>query len=67
MTLSVLTNDCIKKGRNYHDGGTRYNTSYIQGVGMGTLTDALAAVKYNVYDKQTITMENLLSAMKNNL
>jgi formate C-acetyltransferase len=66
MTLSVLTNDCIKKGRNYHDGGTRYNTSYIQGVGLGTLTDALAAIKYHIYDHQTLPMEQLLSAMKNN-
>jgi formate C-acetyltransferase len=66
MTLSVLTSDCIKKGRNYHDGGPRYNTSYIQGVGIGTLTDALAAIKYNVFDHGKMTMEQLLAAMKDN-
>ncbi|NLK41631.1 MAG: formate C-acetyltransferase/glycerol dehydratase family glycyl radical enzyme, partial [Planctomycetes bacterium] len=30
MMLSVLTDDCIRKGRNYHNGGPRYNTTYIQ-------------------------------------
>jgi trans-4-hydroxy-L-proline dehydratase len=29
-------------GQDYHDGGARYNTSYIQGVGIGTITDALS-------------------------
>jgi formate C-acetyltransferase len=66
MTLSVLTSDCIKKARNYHDGGPRYNTTYIQGVGIGTLTDALAAIKDTVFDRKTITMEQLLVALKSN-
>ena len=43
--LSLLIDDCIATGRDYHDGGARYNTSYIQGVGLGTITDALAALK----------------------
>lgn len=64
MFLSVLTDDCIKKGLNYHNGGPRYNSTYIQGVGLGTLTDALAAVKYNVYDKKTASMETLLKALR---
>lgn len=44
--LSVITNDCIEKGKDYNDGGARYNTSYIQGVGIGTACDSLAAIKY---------------------
>ena len=43
--LSVITNDCIARGRDYNAGGARYNTSYIQGVGIGTITDSLAAIK----------------------
>ena len=38
--LSLLIDDCIASGRDYHDGGARYNTSYIQGVGLGTISDA---------------------------
>lgn len=64
MFMSVLTDDCIQKGLNYHNGGPRYNSTYIQGVGLGTLTDALAAVKYNVFDKKTITMKTLLDAQR---
>lgn len=61
--LSVITNDCIKKGMDYNAGGARYNTSYIQGVGIGTVTDCLAAIKYNVYDKQKFTMTQLTQAL----
>ncbi|MCI0499258.1 MAG: glycyl radical protein [Planctomycetales bacterium] len=64
MFMSVLTDDCIKKGLNYHNGGPRYNSTYIQGVGLGTLTDALAAVKYNVFDQKTVTMQTLLDALR---
>jgi trans-4-hydroxy-L-proline dehydratase len=42
--LSVLTDDCIERGIDYNAGGARYDTAYIQGVGMGTLTDSLAAL-----------------------
>jgi formate C-acetyltransferase len=66
MMLSILTDDCIKKARNYHNGGPRYNTTYIQGVGIGTLTDALAAIQYNVFDKKTLSITQLLSSMKAN-
>ena len=55
--LSVVTNDCISNAKDYNAGGARYNTNYIQGVGIGTVTDCIAAVKYNVYDKKNFTME----------
>ncbi len=61
--LSLLTDDCIASGRDYHDGGARYNTSYIQGVGLGTITDALAALKVHVFDHRTLTMEQMLTLL----
>jgi trans-4-hydroxy-L-proline dehydratase len=61
--LSLLIDDCIATGRDYHDGGARYNTSYIQGVGLGTLTDTMTAIKYHVFERQTISMEALLAAL----
>lgn len=64
--LSVITNDCILRGRDYNAGGARYNTKYIQGVGIGTITDALAAIKYNVFDHQTFTMAELTAAIRDN-
>ncbi len=64
--LSIITNDCITNGKDYNAGGARYNTNYIQGVGIGTITDSLTAVKYNVYDEKKFTMKELLESMKDN-
>ena len=64
--LSIITNDCITKGLDYNAGGARYNTKYIQGVGIGTITDSLSAVKYNVYDEKKFTMQELITAMNDN-
>jgi formate C-acetyltransferase len=61
--LSILVDDCVKKGKDYHAGGARYNTNYIQGVGMGTITDILSAIKHNVYDHGHFTMGELLAAL----
>jgi trans-4-hydroxy-L-proline dehydratase len=62
--LSLMIDDCIAAGRDYHDGGARYNTSYIQCVGLGSLTDALTAVRYHVFDKATLSMGELLTALR---
>lgn len=64
--LSVVTNDCISNAKDYNAGGARYNTNYIQGVGIGTVTDCVASVKYNVYDEKNFTMEELIEAMEHN-
>lgn len=62
--LSIITNDCISRGKDYNAGGARYNTNYIQGVGIGTITDSLAAIKYNVFDEKKFTMEELIEALE---
>ena len=64
--LSIIMNDCIQKGKDYNAGGARYNTSYLQGVGIGTITDALTAIKYNVFDKKKFSMEDLSEAILHN-
>ncbi|UYP01190.1 glycyl radical protein [Oceanotoga sp. DSM 15011] len=64
--LSVIIDDCIKKGKDYNAGGARYNVSYIQGVGIGTITDCFAAMKTQVFDKKNISMKELLMALKEN-
>ena len=64
--LSMLVNDCIAKGRDYNDGGPRYNSTYIMGVAPGTCTDSLAAIKYHVFDHRNLTMDDLLEALHAN-
>jgi formate C-acetyltransferase len=61
--LSLLIDDCIITGRDYHDGGARYNTTYIQGVGLGTITDSMAAIKYHVFDHHTMTWAELFALL----
>ncbi len=63
--LSLVIDDCIITGKDYTDGGARYNTTYIQGVGLGSVTDSLSSVKHHVFDNKNITMKELLKALKN--
>jgi formate C-acetyltransferase len=64
--LSMLIEDCIAKGKDYHDGGPRYNTTYIQNTAPGTCTDSLAAIKYHVFDRKSLSMNELLEALAAN-
>ena len=63
--LSVLIQDCIQKGKDYNNGGPRHNTNYIQCVGIGTITDSLSAIKKHVFEDKTISMDRLLTALRN--
>jgi trans-4-hydroxy-L-proline dehydratase len=60
--LSLLVEDCILSGKDYNDGGARYNTTYIQGVGLGTVTDILTSIKYNIYDMKRISWDEMNQA-----
>jgi formate C-acetyltransferase len=64
--MSLLIDDCIEKGKDYNDGGARYNTSYIQGVGIGSITDALAALKYHVYDTGSLSLLEFIGVLDDN-
>jgi formate C-acetyltransferase len=61
--LSLLIDDCIARGMDYHEGGARYNTTYVQGVGVGTMSDSLSALKYHVFDQHNLTMDEMLQAL----
>lgn len=62
--LSLLLEDCIANARDYNAGGARYNTSYIQGVGLGSITDMLTSIRYNVFDQKNYTLEEIIKAME---
>jgi trans-4-hydroxy-L-proline dehydratase len=61
--LSLLVDDCILNGKDYHDGGSRYDSSYIQGVGMGTITDCLSAIKVHIFEQKTMTLTELIAIL----
>jgi formate C-acetyltransferase len=62
--LSLLVEDCIVNGSDYNSGGARYNTSYIQGVGLGSITDMLTSIRYNIYDYRKLGWEELKKALE---
>lgn len=64
--LSVVIQDCIENGKDYYNGGPRYNTNFIQCVGIGTITDSMSAIRKHVFEDKTFTMDRLLTALRNN-
>ena len=64
--LSLYIDDCIEKGRDYYSGGARYNTTYIQCTGLGTITDCFTTLKKHVFEEGRYTMDEILKACKEN-
>ncbi|MGM0405708.1 MAG: trans-4-hydroxy-L-proline dehydratase [Thermoplasmatota archaeon] len=64
--LSLWINDCVKNGKDYNSGGACYNTQYIQMVGLGTVTDSLASIRYNVFEKGRYEIDEVMEALSNN-
>ena len=64
--LSVVIDDCISKGKDYYNGGPRYNTNYIQCTGLGTVTDSLSTLKKHIFEEKTFSMDRILDAISNN-
>jgi len=61
--LSILIDDCIRKGKDYNNGGARYNNTFIQLVGIGSITDSFSAIKEIVFDTKAISLADLVEAM----
>lgn len=64
--LSGTMPECIRKGRDISDSGTKYNTSGIMCAGIGSAADALAAVEYLVFERNLCSMTELKNALDNN-
>ncbi|MCR4613440.1 MAG: glycyl radical protein [Bacteroidaceae bacterium] len=64
--LSLYIDDCIDKGKDYYSGGARYNTTYIQCTGLGTITDCFTTLKKHVFEEHRYTMDDMLKAVDKN-
>jgi trans-4-hydroxy-L-proline dehydratase len=62
--LSVLTDDCIARGLDYNAGGARYNHTFIQFVGIGSLTDSLAALEQLVFEQRALGLAELVAVLE---
>ncbi len=63
---SVLTDDCIARGRDITDGGPVYNYHSICFMGTANVADSLIALKKLVFDGKQIDPGELLAALRNN-
>jgi formate C-acetyltransferase len=64
--LSLWIDDCVEKTKDYNDGGARYNTQYIQFVGLGTITDSLASIKFNVFEGNNYSLNKIKEILNDN-
>lgn len=63
---SSLYKGCIRSGKDVYEGGTTYNTSGIQAVGVTDVADSLCAVDELVFKKKLYTLEEILDACDHN-
>lgn len=64
--LSATIEGCIESCRDFTNGGARYNHSNVSAQGIATIANSLAAIKWAVFDKKLISMDELLTALRNN-
>ncbi len=64
--LSLHIDDCIANGTDYNAGGARYNTSYIQGVGLGSITDNFSSIQKWIFNEKLLTMSELVKILESN-
>jgi trans-4-hydroxy-L-proline dehydratase len=63
---SAVIDDCVERGLDWHAGGARYKIATISGVAVGSVADALSAIRTHVFERRTVTMARLLDALDRN-
>lgn len=64
--LSSTIEGCVESGEDFTRGGARFNHSCVTGQALGTLADSLAAIRWVVFDKKRLTMDELIKHLRNN-
>ncbi len=63
---SLFMDDCVDKGRDFNDGGARYNWSIINIAGVANVADSLQAIREVVFEKKTVKPAVLLRILQEN-
>ncbi len=61
--VSATMDGCMESGKDVMYGGAKYNSTGFAGVGIGTATDSLVAIKYMVFDEKLCTARELYDAI----
>jgi pyruvate formate-lyase/glycerol dehydratase family glycyl radical enzyme len=62
---SILLDDCLKKGKDYYNCGTRYPQMWVSFVAIGhqNVADSLTAIRKLIFEENKIGMTELLDAL----
>jgi len=66
LYASLLTDDCLARGRAFLDGGVRYTGACIMGHGFTNAADSLTAIRKLVYQEKRLTLPQLVAALDAN-
>ena len=61
---SLLTEDCLARGKSMLTGGARHIGSCVMSQGMSNAADALVAIKQQVFEEKSLTLDALRFALK---
>jgi formate C-acetyltransferase len=64
--LSATLDGCIASGTDYTRGGAKYNPGGVALVGLGTVVDALNALRVAVFEERWLTLDALRAALDAN-
>ena len=60
---SLLTDDCIARGKNIFEGGVRYFGANAEGFGVTNLSNSLIAIKKLVYESKEYTLSEIVEIL----
>lgn len=62
--VSLFTEDCIEKGRDYYDFGSRYTVSAIHMGGLANVANSLLVLKKLVYDEEQLSIQEFIRILR---
>ena len=63
---SILTEGCLESGRDFNDGGAKYNYHESMPMGIPNVADSLAALEKLVFENKKYTLAEVADIMKGN-
>lgn len=66
LYITLLTDDCLATGRAVADGGVRYLAGTLETYGNIDVADALTALRRVIFEEKSVSMKELLGALRNN-
>ncbi|MCK4687067.1 MAG: pyruvate formate lyase family protein, partial [Candidatus Lokiarchaeota archaeon] len=64
--ISALIDGCVESGKDYTEGGAKYNFSSITAYGFATLVDSLYNIKKLVFEEKLISLPELVQILNSN-